>query len=285
MAHALPIALLLSIRSELAAATSSNDRSNAGTRRNYDSARSASDMTYLDRNPLNVLLVDNQPFFRAGIRQALQWLRWLRISGEFDSARQALAMTDQPEPAFILLDASRPQRVLGELVRLRQRHPNTCIIAFTNSSHPDAEHELIASGATSCFPRGAGPDELLALLKALRSLKHGGQLSARRPSSPAIRVTKRERQVLQLVLQGLTAREVGAAVGLSQRTIETHCAKIRKKLGLRTRMDLVRYAIDASWFPDVPTPVRTGSPRGKSKTPTGSSHPRVTTLNVEVRNA
>ncbi len=206
--------------------------------------------------PLEVLLIDPHPFFRAGVREELNCQKWLRVTYEADDAAEAAAMAGVEHPAFILIDASRPRATVGGIVFLRQRYPSACIVAFTIYNQWDAEHELIAAGADSCFGKGGAPEELLALLGALYDRRQPGSRSvgsARGRRHRKLPLTEREEQILLLTVRGATAAEVGEEVGLSRRTVEAHTASIRKKLGAHNRMELVRYALMAGWSLDEPT--------------------------------
>src|SRR5262249_8031778 len=138
------------------------------------------------------------------------------------------------------------------LERLRREVPATRVLVLTMHDDPAYAGLTLAAGATGHVVKDAESSELLAAIRAVhrgRTFVHTGggmddvEVSSSMPSSvPAL--SRRERQVLELLARGHTNREVGQRLSLSVKTIETYRQRLKVKLGLNTRSDLVRLAMD-----------------------------------------
>jgi two-component system, NarL family, response regulator NreC len=138
---------------------------------------------------------------------------------------------------------------LPAIARLRQDHQRTRVIVLTAQRDPSFAAEALRLGAAGYLPKEAAEDQML---EAIRVAAGGGtylepQLGARLAASAAAtpaELTDRELEVLRLIARGQTNREVAERLFLSVRTVETHRARLQRKLGLSRRSDLVEYALE-----------------------------------------
>ncbi len=202
---------------------------------------------------LRVMLVEDHALVRSAVRQALTAPE-VELVGEAASAEEALALAARARPDVLLVDIALPGMDGVALVReLAPRLPDARIVMLTVSS---AEHDVLAAmryGAAGYLTKDVAPE---ALLRAVRSAADGELVmprrmaarlvqrleetarSARSSPDPALgTLTGREAEVLRLLADGLTDREIAAALTISLRTVTTHVSGILHKLGARNRAE------------------------------------------------
>jgi DNA-binding NarL/FixJ family response regulator len=205
------------------------------------------------RRRLRVMLVEDHALVRSAVRQALT-APDVELTAEVASAEEALARAPQDRPDVMLVDIALPGMDGVELVReLAPRLPDTRIVMLTVSS---AEHDVLAAmrcGAAGYMTKDVAPE---ALLRAVRSAADGELVMPRRMAARLVQrleesarssrstpdpalgtLTEREAEVLRLLAQGLTDREIAAALTISLRTVTTHVSGILHKLGARNRAE------------------------------------------------
>lgn len=211
--------------------------------------------------PLRVLLVDDHALVRSAIRQALEATD-VTVVGEASSAEEALAVAPQLRPDVLLMDIDLPGLSGIEAVReLAPRLPDTRIVMLTASTDRRDLIEAVRHGAAGYLTKDLTGD---ALLRAIRGLRHGDLAMSRghaaavvehlartarapAPASDAIDdvLSSREQEVLRLLADGLTDREIAAALAISPRTVESHVSSVLRKLGVRNRAEAAqRYRTD-----------------------------------------
>jgi len=205
-----------------------------------------------DTARLRVMVVDDHPLVRAAIRQTLT-SPGIDVVAEAATAAAALAMAPDVAPDVLLLDLGLPDRSgLQVLSELRERLPCTQVVVLTVSSSPRDIHEAVRAGAAGFLTKDLDP---AALFRAIDGLRHGqlamsrsvaaeviGELRedcvrARRGSGDGL--TLREEEVVHLMAEGLTDRQIAERLGVSRRTAETHVSHILHKLGARNRTQAV----------------------------------------------
>jgi two-component system, NarL family, response regulator NreC len=173
----------------------------------------------------------------------------LEVVGEAGDVASAVEAVGRLRPDVLVLDLHMPgEPSLPAIARLRQDHEDTRVIVLTAQRDPSFAAEALRLGAAGYLPKEAAEDQLL---EAIRVAAKGGtylepQLGARLAASAAAtppELTDRELEVLRLIARGLTNREVAERLFLSVRTVETHRARLQRKLGLSRRSDLVEYAL------------------------------------------
>lgn len=204
---------------------------------------------------IRVLIVDDHAVVRSGLRLLLAAEKDIEPVGEAGNARDAVFQARAVKPDVILLDLVMPEQTgLDVLPQLKHENPDAKVLVLSMQDEPRYVREAFAAGASGYVLKEAADDELLA---AVREVAAGGnyvdpQLGARLAAAAATAtaeaesdpLTDREHEVLRLLALGHTNQEIAQMLYLSVRTAETHRARIMQKLGLSTRADLVRYAID-----------------------------------------
>lgn len=202
---------------------------------------------------INVLLVDDHPLLRDGVRMRLNATPHIRVVGEAGSVREAETLADQLQPDLVITDIRMPDASGIELAALfRERFPAMRLLVL--SMHSDAEYvrRALASGVLGYVLKDGPAQQLVDAIEAV----HAGQryLSAGLPlppdpaQPPVTRawghLTPKESAVLSLLADGCSNKEIADALGASVRTVETHRLHLRRKLRIDGRAALVKYAVD-----------------------------------------
>ncbi|PYS28268.1 MAG: DNA-binding response regulator [Acidobacteria bacterium] len=203
---------------------------------------------------LRVLLADDHVLVRAGIHSLLNQLDGIDVVGEASNGREALELVEMHRPGIVLMDIDMPElNGLEATARIVSRFPSVRVIIL--SVHGTEEHVLQAlrAGAAGYLLKNISPAELD---QAIRSVNEGNNhitdsvakhvvarlVEGAKVGSPD-RLTLRQREVLQLVAEGNTSKEIATKLGISVKTAESHRAEIMQTLGIHDTAGLVRYAI------------------------------------------
>lgn len=195
---------------------------------------------------LRVLLVDDHPIVRHGIRQILTD-RLRAVVGEADSAGSALAEIRGGPWDVVVLDITMPgQSGFDLLKQVHLEQPALPILVL--SMHPAAQfaRRALGAGALGYLTKDSAPTELVEAIEQVQSGRPFLSAASRAVRTPAAYegLSDREYQVFRLIAAGRTASEIAADVGLSVKTVSTYRARLLGKLGMRTNAELMRYAID-----------------------------------------
>lgn len=210
---------------------------------------------------ITILLAEDHETVREGLRLLLNGQPDMRVVAEAGDGRVVLDQALTLLPEVVVLDLTMPG--MGGLAvarALRESLPGTAIVALTR--HEDAAYvkELLAAGASGYVLKQSPSAELLKAIRSAmaseRYLDPGLQPPSevrrepiRRPASPTI--TDREREVLRLMAVGYGNKDIAAALDISIKTVEVHKANAMRKLGLRGRTDVVRYAALNGWLKEL----------------------------------
>jgi DNA-binding NarL/FixJ family response regulator len=211
-----------------------------------------------------VMLVDDHAVVRAGIRMLLESQADVSVIAEASSAEEAIEIRLDRDPDVIVTDLSigglRGASVVEALV---ERFPDSVIMVLSMVDSPADVRRTMDAGAKGYMLKGAAaselPDAIGRILRgehyvqpALGALLAGHRSKHAIRADPTTALTPREREVLHLLAAGHTNPEIAALLFLSPRTIESHRANIQRKLGVRSRADLVRAAaeIESAEEPD-----------------------------------
>ena len=187
---------------------------------------------------------------RSGLRLLLESEPGLAVVGECSDVADALAAVTELSPDVLVLDLHMPgEPSLAAIPRLRELHPDTHVIVLTAQRDPSFAGEALRLGASGYLPMEAAVGQLL---EAIRTAADGGtylepRLGARLAAVAARQppeLSKRELEVLRLIARGLTNGEIAERLFLSVRTIESHRARLQRKLELTRRSELVEYALE-----------------------------------------
>ena len=199
-----------------------------------------------------VMLVDDHALVRSAVRQALA-ADDLEIVGEAATADEALLLAPQLAPDVLLLDINLPGTDGLQLLReLAPRLPTTRIVMLTVSNDRRDLVEAVRNGAAGYLTKDLSPEALQRAVRGIRSgdlamsrsmaadvIQHLATTTNRPTGAPSLDevagISAREREVLALLAEGLTDREIGERLGISPRTVETHVGSLLSKLGVRNR--------------------------------------------------
>jgi DNA-binding NarL/FixJ family response regulator len=211
---------------------------------------------------IRILIADDHAVLRAGLRMLINAQPDMEVVEEAADGTQALRKTRECSPDVLTLDLTMPGGSSIPLItQLRQECPQTRVLVLTMHDDPAYLRAVLSAGGFGYVVKTAADAELLTAIRAVsqgRTFvdlnlpastfqnvlgKQAGGDSAR-PGEAAGPLSQREREVLELLVQGHTNQEIADRLFLSVKTIETYRARITDKLGLRTRADLVRYAME-----------------------------------------
>jgi two-component system response regulator NreC len=207
---------------------------------------------------LRILLADDHKVVRQGTRALLSTIPEWEIVGEADNGRDAVSLTAELKPDIVILDIGMPElNGLDATRQIKKKLPETEVLIFTGQETEELVHDVFDSGARSYIMKTDAADHLIDALKALSEHKHfftsriseivfarclqGKQALEGTPENS--RITDREREIVQLLGEGKSSKEIATILGISVRTVETHRAAIMKKLGLKSFSELIRYAV------------------------------------------
>lgn len=192
-----------------------------------------------------VLLAEDHTLVREGLRQLLA--PHVEVVGAVGDGRGLLAAIDETQAEIVLVDISMPGlNGLDAAAQLRRSHPQVRVIVVTMHADPDYVVAALRAGAVGYVVKSAASSELLAALAAVLG---GGRYVSPQVTAPtemqqAVEpLTPRQREVLQLVAEGRTARQIAEVLAVSRKTVEFHKGSIMRQLGLHTTAELTRYAL------------------------------------------
>jgi DNA-binding NarL/FixJ family response regulator len=206
---------------------------------------------------VRVLLADDHDVVRRGLRQLLEQQPGLEVCGEATTGREAVELTARLTPNVVILDLTMPEMNGFEATRrIRKAHPGTEVLIFTMHESEHLIREVLAAGARGYILKSDAAGLIVAAIETLA--KHKPFFNAkvsetildallRQPQNgeapPSDTLTSREREVIQLLAESKTNRQIATILGIAPKTVETHRAAIMKKLNLHSIVDIVRYAV------------------------------------------
>ena len=222
-----------------------------------------------------VLLVDDHAVIRAGLRALINAQADLEVIGEAKDGAEALEVACQTQPDVVLLDLSMPSHGgLPAIASIRKTCPHTQVLVLTMHNDPAYLRLVLAAGGAGYVVKTAADTEVLTAIHAVAQgrtfvdMSFGQHLAAaaldrEQPGSGLVQerslllLSAREREVLDLVAHGHTNQEVAERLKLSVKSVETYRARLMDKLHLKSRADLVRFALENGLF-DPEKPDRLG---------------------------
>jgi DNA-binding NarL/FixJ family response regulator len=207
--------------------------------------------------PTSILLVDEQRMVREGIRCLLESHRDFQVVAEVGDGREAVRAAFEKKPDVVLIELQLPRLSGLEAIRYirKENEATRCIVVSTHGSRSQVKEALLA-GATGYVPKSSASKELVDAIESVRSgrpyLAHTvaehvvSAITSAQPgfaAGDAADLTCREREVLQLIAEGLSTKEIAHELGISVKTVQTHRANLMHKTGVHKASSLVRYAI------------------------------------------
>lgn len=209
---------------------------------------------------IEVFLVDDHQLVRDGIKALLAGIPDIRISGEANSGAELLKAIEESSPSIILMDISLPDMSGIELTRLLSKsHPGIRILILSMYTNEDFVFNAMKAGARGYLPKNTSRSELL---DAIYTIKDGHEFFSESISKVILKsflrqatqpegsaegdhrlLTNREQEILKLFAEGFNNKEISHRLKISIRTVESHKSHIIKKLGLKSTVEMVKFAI------------------------------------------
>jgi two-component system, NarL family, response regulator NreC len=209
-------------------------------------------------NPVRILLADDHTVMRNGLRLLLERQPHLQVVGEAADGRQAVALSESANPDVVIMDIGMPNLNGIEATRQIVNHnPRTAIAILSMHSDESYVIRALKAGARAYLLKDSAEADLLAAVRALTEGKsffspaiskilvedYMRQLESRGAEDTYELLTNREREILQLLAEGRTNKEVANMLNLSLYTVETHRTHILQKLNLHSVPELILYAV------------------------------------------
>lgn len=212
----------------------------------------------MSNSKIKILLADDHEIVRHGVRNLISSVAGYECCGEATTGREAVQLAETHQPHVAVLDISMPELNGIEAARqIRKVSPETRILIFTVHDAERIVFEVFQAGAHGYILKSDAGRHLLTAISSILEGRHyfSSQISEvlfesfQRKDLPhanvddAAKPTSRELEIIQLLAEGSSNKEVASRLGISEKTVETHRAAIMRKLGLHSIGELVRYAI------------------------------------------
>ncbi len=214
---------------------------------------------------LRILLADDHAILREGLTMLINGQADMSVVAQATTGREAVELAKKSEPHVAVLDVSMPDVGGAEAAeQIRDQCPQVRVLALTRHADQAYVRRLLQAGAAGYVLKKSAAD---ALINAIRTVAQGGtyiepglasallqrafsQARAPRIGSSSETLSLREEEVLRSIAWGRSNKEIAAELGLSIKTVESYKAAAIEKLHLRTRADIVRYAVTRGWLQD-----------------------------------
>ncbi len=208
---------------------------------------------------MEIMIVDDHPLFREGLKTIVSRDKKYSVCAEAGSGREGLQLARQHRPAIMLVDISMPDKSGIQMIReLKEALPDTRFVIISMHSEADYIVEAFRAGATGYMVKESAASQLI---KGLDTVARGelfldNALSQevvfrllqnnadphKGSGDPYSTLTPREQEVMRMLAEGLTPKEVAKQLFISPKTVENHRTNLMKKLGLKSTVELLRYA-------------------------------------------
>lgn len=207
--------------------------------------------------PYRIILADDHLMFRSGLKRIIEDAGWLAVIGEAGDGIQLLELLKKAKPDLVILDISMPKlRGLEAAREIKSRYPDVKILFLTMHRSRDYFLEALAAKADGYLLKEDSHQQLIAAIETIRDKKkflsprmaeelsqHLPELIAGTQSSQTDRLSTREKEVLTLLAEGKSSKQIADLLYISLRTVDHHRASLKKKLKVGNVVDLVKYAI------------------------------------------
>ncbi|HRC43818.1 MAG TPA: response regulator transcription factor [Nitrospira sp.] len=207
-------------------------------------------------NSIRVLLADDHRLMRAGLRALLKSLDLVQVVAEAGTGHEAIQLAEQHQPDIVIMDIGMPElNGLEATARLKKLNPAPRIIILSMHANEEYVKRALQTGAAGYLLKGAEPAELELAIKAVmrgetyltsaisKQVVQNYLYPERRKTSPIQELTPRQREILQLVAEGHSSKDIALKLNLSVKTVDTHRTELMQRLDIHDIAGLVRYAI------------------------------------------
>jgi DNA-binding NarL/FixJ family response regulator len=205
---------------------------------------------------ISVLIADDHGVVREGIQRVLAAVDDVKVCAEAADGEEVLDQIERHQPDVVILDITMPRLSgLETLERVRARFPKVKTILLSFRSDPPLIQSAVSLGADGYLLKNAKTEEILASIRegmrggcyfsppVAREIVDQIREPGRKADEPFTQLSTREREVLRLIAEGLSAKEIASRLGISAKTVEAHRTSLMRKLGVRKATELVRYAV------------------------------------------
>src|ERR1700728_714983 len=208
---------------------------------------------------VRILIADDHDLMRRGVRTLLEPHPGWEICGEATTGREAVAKAEELKPNIVILDISMPDlNGVDAAKRIKKASPDTEVLIFSAHYSDQLIREILEAGVRGYIVKSDSDRDLVIAVETLANHKpfftpratevmltnfNEGKTKADLPETMRDRLTSREREIVQLLAEGKSSKEVASSLNISVKTAETHRANIMRKLQLHTVSELVRYAV------------------------------------------
>lgn len=212
--------------------------------------------------PYRVLLADDHPVVRRGLRAILETQRDIEVCGEAADGREAVDLARRVKPDLVLLDLTMPEmNGLEVTTALREHLPETDVLVLSMHFSEELAREVLRCGALGYMLKSDADNELLEAIDRVRRHQPfftsklasamaqnfvDGSSEASVSGKPTSSLTDRELQVVKLLAEGKSNKEVAGALGVSTRTVESHRNHVMHKMNFASFSELIRFAVRSS---------------------------------------
>jgi DNA-binding NarL/FixJ family response regulator len=208
---------------------------------------------------LRILIADDHDLMRRGVKALLQSHAGWEVCGEAHTGREAVAKAEELKPDIVVLDISMPDlNGVDAAKRIRKGSPDTEILILSVHYSDQLIRDILEAGVRGYIVKSDSDRDLIIAVETLANHKpfftpratevmltnfNEGKTKTEPPETMRDRLTSREREIVQLLAEGKSSKEVASSLNISVKTAETHRANIMRKLQLHTVSELVRYAV------------------------------------------
>lgn len=214
---------------------------------------------------LRILLADDHEMFREGLKMLVNAQPDMEVIGEANNGRAAVALAQQLQPAVVVMDVSMPElNGMKATEKLKGLCPDIKVLTLTRHTDEGYLQQLLKVGASGYVLKQSASNELIRAIRVVVSGniyldpavagKMAMRFAAGRPARgmPANKnLSAREEEVLRFIAWGYSSKEIAARLSLSIKTVDVHKANAMQKMGMKNRMDIVRYALLQGWLQDT----------------------------------
>jgi DNA-binding NarL/FixJ family response regulator len=201
-----------------------------------------------------ILVADDHPVVRRGVKALLESREGWEVCGEASTGREAVEEVKRLDPDIVVLDLSMPElNGLDATRRIRRDSPRTQVLVLTMHHSEELAQQVLEAGARGYVLKSDADRDLLTAVESLQqrrtfqtpSLASAPTAGTEMAPAPAEwkDLTPREREIVQLVAEGRSSKEVAALLGISIKTVESHRTNVMRKLRIKSVSQLVRYAV------------------------------------------